>query len=791
MTSLLHIGCGDTAAAEALRARGFDVYNEAPSVEPRTPFDVAMIASDVEAPLRVARTLRGAAPEAHIVFLTTPSTDAGLRRDLLLARLGTEWSIAPAADPRAIESVVRQAIDATERRRRFRTTLGRMNSRLAEPAAAPRRALISDHFLATVLDQLSDAVMVLDPTGHVLAYNGTASRAFGAIRRGAFLEALPAAAREALAIASREGQAESLLVTHDKVEYGLRASALRDDAGAIIGMALVARDITALRAGERRKLLVAQAVRVLSSTLDARIALQRLTDLLVQELAELALADVAQGEQMVRYAVSGRTPHQRELMERVRSFDSATNRNHPTLAAVERGEISVRAELDDEALQQIATSPEHLEVLRELRPHSMAVVPLRTGQSTIGAILVARSSGAAFSGDEISIVQEIAREATGALHNIWAYHNEAETNRVKDEFLATLSHELRTPMTAILGWSQLLPLERERDKLDEGLRAIERSARAQAQLIDDLLDLSRIQMGKMQFRVRPFSLAGVARAAVDTVRPAAHARGVALRLDAESDAVISGDPDRMQQVIWNLLSNAVKFSDRGGEVIVTVAVEEGMARVTVADRGRGIDPAFVPHVFERFRQADSATTRRFGGLGLGLAIVKQLVEMHGGTIEAASEGRGKGAAFTLRVPLSTTRPDEPEKPAPVASLSGARVLLVEDEPSTASIVKAMLEHAGARVRVASSAAEALDALREELPDLLVSDVGMPDEDGLSLIRTIRGTLRIPASRLPAAALTAFSDVNLRMTLLASGFQQFLMKPIEPEALTNALAALLR
>jgi signal transduction histidine kinase len=313
----------------------------------------------------------------------------------------------------------------------------------------------------------------------------------------------------------------------------------------------------------------------------------------------------------------------------------------------------MRNGLTNEMLRAIATSDEHYEILRALRPHALVVAPLRAGETTIGAILVARSTGPGFSREDADTIEEIARQAATALRNIWSYHAIDEASRVKDEFLTTLSHELRTPMTSILGWSQILRLdETASPTIRDGLESIERSARAQAQLIDDLLDLSRLQLRKLQFQVRPFALGEVVRAAVETIRPAAQARGINLVMDASEDVTIAGDPDRIQQVIWNLLSNAVKFSDRDGEVRVAVGVDETAARITVSDDGRGIDPAFLPHVFERFRQADSATTRRFGGLGLGLAIAKQLVEMHGGHVEARSAGVGKGATFVVTLPLS-------------------------------------------------------------------------------------------------------------------------------------------
>ncbi|HYO77497.1 MAG TPA: ATP-binding protein [Thermoanaerobaculia bacterium] len=803
MTALLHIGNDNDALVERFRDSGIDVIASTAASPPERTFDVVVIAPDVESPLQLARRVRAGAPEAHIVFLTTSAAEGALRRELMIGRIGTQWSIAPADNLELAADIVREAIAVTERRRKLRTTIGRVNLQLAQPAAAPRRTVISDHFLALVLEQLSDAVVVLDPDGIVLAWNGAAARAFGEIHRGvAFGETLPAAARDAIKAACRapEGRAESVLVASQSgIEYGLRATALRGDG--VIGIAVVARDITAARREERQRQLVAQTVRVLASTLDVVNALQGMADLLVGELGDLAAIDIIEGENVNRCAVAGRTDRERELMEKMRGSDLGRNQRHPSMEAIARGETLMRNDLDDGMLAELAANDEHRALLHKLQPHAFIAVPLRGGDQTLGAIIIARTTGSAFSPADVATAQELARQASAALHNIWSYRAASEANRLKDEFLATLSHELRTPMTSILGWAQILRLDdTPAETVRDGLESIERSARAQAQLIDDLLDLSRMQMGKVQFQSRPFTLTGVVRAAVETVRPAAQARGVALTFDTEGDIVINGDPDRMQQVIWNLLSNAVKFSEADSEVRVSVTTDDTSAHVSVTDRGRGIAPDFLPHVFDRFRQADSATTRRYGGLGLGLAIVKQLVEMHGGTVRAKSPGIGRGATFTVSVPLpAPTRHESAPAPAPtaqdeaprLADLTGLCLLVVEDDPAAARTLCTLLERAGADVRIANSVAAALEALRERIPDVLISDVAMPDEDGLALIRAIRGRLRIAADRLPAIALTAFHDVDLRVALLGGGFQRFMTKPVDAHALSTVVATLAR
>jgi signal transduction histidine kinase/PAS domain-containing protein len=802
MPALLHIGTGDHELVEQFRESGIDVLTSAGAARPPGPYDVVVIGPEIDTPLQLARRIRTESPDAHFVFLTTTATDARLRRDLVVGRIGTQWSIAPAGAPQAAAGVVREAIAGTERRRRLRTTLGRVNRQLAHPPATTRRTIISDHFLAVVLDQLSDAVVVLDPQGLVLAWNGAAARAFGEIRRGSrFADMLPSSARDAIQAARNApgGRAESVVLAANGVEYGLRATLLRGAAGEAIGIAAVARDITAARTEERQRQLVSDAVRVLASTLDPHAALQQLADLLVTELGDIAAIDVLEGDDVNRYAVAARTDRERALMEPLRGRNMALNRSHPSLAAILRGETMVRNAVDQAVLSGIATNDEHMAILQELHPTAFAVVPLRGGKESVGAIMVGRTTNGPFGSTDIATLQDIARQASAALHNIWSYHSASEASRLKDEFLATLSHELRTPMTSILGWAQILRLDdTPPDVIRDGLESIERSARAQAQLIDDLLDLSRMQMGKVQFQPRPFSLTAVARAAVDTVHPAAQARGVTLALDAPEDVIVNGDPDRMQQVIWNLLSNSVKFSDDGTEVRVRVTGKDGEARVTVTDRGRGIAPEFLPHVFDRFRQADSATTRRYGGLGLGLAIVKQLVELHGGTVHAASPGLGRGATFTVTLPQPSRGTQKPSAlPEPIdqvppkvlADLSGLRALIVEDDPASATTLCAILERSGAEVRTTHSVAAALESLREGIPDVLISDVAMPDDDGLALIRAVRGRLRIGAERLPAIALTAFHDVDLRVALLGAGFQRFMTKPVDAHTLATVVAAL--
>ncbi len=379
-----------------------------------------------------------------------------------------------------------------------------------------------------------------------------------------------------------------------------------------------------------------------------------------------------------------------------------------------------------------------------------------------------------------------------------------EANHLKDEFLATISHELRTPLTAIIGWANML----RAGNLDEttSVRAIEtiyRNAHSQNQLIADLLDVSRIISGKLRLDVRTIELPSIIEAALDAVRPAAEAKSI--RLQSVIDPLagpISGDADRLQQIIWNLLTNAIKFTPKGGRVQVKLERVDSHVEITVSDSGVGISREFLPYVFERFRQADAATTRVYGGLGLGLSIVRQLTEMHGGAARVESDGEGKGATFIISLPFIavTNGQVEPERIHPSAgynslmldcppSLVGLRVLVVDDEQDTRDLLSTVLEKCGCEVAMTASAAEALDTIETLRPDVLISDLGMPGEDGYSLIAKVRALPAERGGQTPAAALTAYARVEDRLRVLSSGFQIHLPKPVEPMELIIVVANL--
>ncbi len=393
-----------------------------------------------------------------------------------------------------------------------------------------------------------------------------------------------------------------------------------------------------------------------------------------------------------------------------------------------------------------------------------------------------------------------------AAENERLYRQAQESSRLKEEFLATISHELRTPLSAILGWARMLRMgQLSPENVAKALDTIERNARAQAQLVDDLLDVSRIITGKLRMDVRPADPNAFIDAAVESVRPAAEAKGVRVQKVMDTGLLsIPGDPVRLQQVVWNLLSNAIKFTPREGRVQIRSERVNSHLEIVVSDTGQGIAPDFLPHVFDRFRQADQKTSRQHGGMGLGLAIVRHLVELHGGTVHADSEGEGRGATFTVKLPISPVysvdtsgsrvHPSARDLLPPVDStdrLDGLRILVVDDEGDTRDLLKQGLEYCGATVKVAESAGEAIDMIKMSIPDVLISDIGMPGTDGYDFIRQVRKLSRQRGGKVAAIALTAYTRIEDRLQALRAGYDMHVPKPVELTELVAVAASLAR
>ncbi len=420
------------------------------------------------------------------------------------------------------------------------------------------------------------------------------------------------------------------------------------------------------------------------------------------------------------------------------------------------------------------------------------------------------ASQAAIAMDNARLYESVkrAREEAekAAVDNERLYRQAEESSRLKEEFLATISHELRTPLSAILGWARMLRLgQLSKENEAKALDTIERNARAQAQLVDDLLDVSRIITGKLRMDVRPADPHSFIDAAIEAVRPAAEAKGVRVQKVIDTGAVsVPGDPVRLQQVVWNLLSNAIKFTPRGGRVQIRSERVNSHLEIVVSDTGQGIAHDFLPHVFDRFRQADQKTSRQHGGMGLGLAIVRHLVELHGGTVKANSEGEGRGATFTVMLPITPLYQldSSGSRVHPAARdllpaddscerLDGMKILVVDDEADTRDLLKQGLEYRGAKVKAVASAAEALDSLVTFVPDILISDIGMPDVDGYDLIRKIRGLPANQGRKIPAIALTAYTRVEDRLQSLRAGYDMHVPKPVELAELVAVAASVAR
>lgn len=467
---------------------------------------------------------------------------------------------------------------------------------------------------------------------------------------------------------------------------------------------------------------------------------------------------------------------------------AAAQRIHFTEYFVERHRARVRDEV-----VPIATSTGYWEgelafvhqQTGEEIPVWCAIFPLRDSADTItGLATITRDLRPQKQADiERAALLEAERAARGQAER---------ASLLMDQFLATVSHELRTPLTAILGWTQMLRSGTlAPEKHDRALATVERNAHMQAQLVEDLLDVSRIITGKLAMQMEPTDLAAAVGAAVDTVRPTAQAKRVEVEVEIDAaSTMVHGDNARLQQVVWNLLSNAVKFTPSGGRVSLRVTREGDMLQVRIADTGIGIAPEFLPHIFDRFRQADGGSARRRGGLGLGLSIVHHVVEAHGGTVYAESAGTDQGSTFTVRIPSARARSLR-TVPAPASSqvsLRGMKILVVDDEEDTREFVRNLLEQSAASVTVAASAADAFAAIQRECPDLLLSDVGMPDEDGYSLIRRVRALPGECGGRLPAVALTAYARTEDRTRAMLAGFQNHVPKPVVPGELLAVLAS---
>jgi len=569
-----------------------------------------------------------------------------------------------------------------------------------------------------------------------------------------------------------------------------------DERGNVIEWVGTTVDVHDERFAQERMRFFAEASTLLGSSLDYETTLKTLAQLAVPAIADWCAVDIVndEGGPHRRLAVAHKDPEKIELAHEVQRRFPSDPRLDTVARVIRTGRSEWMAEIPQDLIRNADFDPDYREILLSLNIRSFITVPLKTRDRVLGAVtFVFSDSGRHFTEADLAFAEELARRAATAVDNARLYTAAQDANRAKDEFLATLSHELRTPMTAVLGWARMLKMGLEPNDVQEAVDAIERSATVQMGLIEDILDMSRIMAGKMRIETAPVDLRSVADAAVATVRPVAAAKNVEILTSYPSDPPpVAGDSARLQQVIWNLVTNAVKFTPGGGTVIVRLSSVNGSLVLSVRDNGIGIPRGFLPHVFEPFRQQDSSTTRAHGGIGLGLAIVRSLVELHGGRIMAESEGEGRGATFTVALPaMDAIRRGAGGMHADPAtlelpSLAHVSVLVIDDQAAMRDVVGAILRRAGAQVTTAGSVAEAFALLETQRPDVIVSDIAMPVEDGYQFIRRLRHAGR----RTPVIALTAFGGPDDERHARSAGFDAYLKKPVDPAALANAVREML-
>ncbi len=679
--------------------------------------------------------------------------------------------------------------------------------------------------LAAIVESSDDAVVSKDVNGIVTSWNAAAERMFGYSAAEIVGESI-----RVIIPADRQDEEDVVLAKirrGERVEHfetirrrkdgsllpiSLTVSPIRDQNGVVVGASKIARDIGDRKMAELERMRLVAALQeqagiterlnevgtVVTSELDRDIILQAVTD------AAIRGTDAEHGVFVTAGERDGATPHAASLRASSQppAFPGARDSwlLSETLvrsSIVRSTDLTADSRLDG-ARPYLGSPPDH----RPARSYLAVPVRRRSGE-VLGGLFFGHSEPGRFTDAHERLAAGIAAWASIALENARLYIHAQEASRLKDEFLATLSHELRTPLNAILGYVQMIRSGMvSGERQTRAVETIERNARSLAQIVEDVLDVSRIISGKMRLHVRAVDVPDLVRHAVSAVLPAADAKGIRVGtvLDPQASPV-SGDPDRLQQVVWNLMSNAVKFTPKGGRVQVRLERVNSHVEIVVSDTGIGISPEFLPHVFERFRQADAGTDRERGGLGLGLEIARQVVEMHGGRIFAASAGLGQGATFRIELPLMVVHPEvhdaervHPAVPgAPgamiVPRLDGLRVLAVDDDRDALELLHDILSAAGAAVLLADSAPAALAILEAHRPDVIVADLGLPRMDGFELVTRIRAHAELGVRRIPAAALTAYARSEDRARALRQGFQIHLAKPVDPSELLAAVASL--
>ena len=584
----------------------------------------------------------------------------------------------------------------------------------------------------------------------------------------------------------------TVLVRSDGTDLPIDDSAapIRGATGELFGVVMVFRDASAEKRASDRRAFLLRAGEVLMASSDHHDALQSVARLTIPRFADMCVVSLAESGGVSTSWVA-----------HVDSAKEADVRALAAIALVRNERPELRRDVDRAFIEAIATSPQHERALARLALRSLIVVPLQGRARTLGTIVFAYGdSNRRYDDDDLHFVEDLARRAGLLIERRQLERERADlleraesANRAKDEFLATLSHELRNPLTTIVGWPKMLVRSDLPEKYRTQVKAIERNATAQSRLIEDMLDLSRIMSGKLRLEMTQTNVTQVIADAIEAQRRAASAKAVTIATKIDEKLETLADPIRLQQIVTNLVSNAVKFTAEGGTVSVTGTRRDGRVEITVSDTGEGIDPKRLAAIFEPFKQEDASTTRRHGGLGLGLAIVRALVAAHGGVVRARSDGKGKGASFVVELPLQAPNAAAlaSEPPAAVPSLAGLRVLVVDDEPDLVELITAMLESAGARAEGAPAADVAVAMVRALEPHVIVSDIGMPKVDGYELLRRVRALRASEGGTTPAIALTAYAHADDAERAHAAGFQRHLSKPVDPVALITAVADVAR
>jgi PAS domain S-box-containing protein len=689
-------------------------------------------------------------------------------------------------------------------------------------------ALAAWRRLASIVESSDAAIIAKDLEGVIRAWNPAAERMFGyraeeAIGKSIRIIIPPDREDEESAVLDRIRRGER--VDHYEtircrkdgscLPISLTISPIRDERGLVIGASKIARDITdAKRAEEererehRRVVFFARVAETLAKSLDYEQTLKNIAGLAVPDVADWCAVDVVEDDgELARLAVAHVDPQKVRLALEVRRRYEDPNAPYSAPSVVRTRTPALIPEITDDMIVASARGDaERIAMVRSLGLMSYLCVPMVSGGRARGALTLAvAESGRRYDEDDLRFALDLATRAALAVENARSYRELERANRLKDEFLGTLSHELRTPLNAIVGYARIARSGMiKENSLPRALETIERNAMALTQMVEDILDVSRIVAGKMRLNVQPVELPLVLHEAVETMAPAANAKHIRLRSVVDPHvAPISGDPDRLRQVIWNLLSNAIKFTPKDGQIQVRLERIDSSVEIIVSDTGIGIPADFLPYMFERFRQGEGGTSRQHSGLGLGLAIVRNLVELHGGTVSASSNGPGTGATFRVRLPVMIVHPASPpeQRVHPrherrlsmdrLPELQGVHVLAVDDEPDSLRLLADILEAAGARVTTAGSGAAALEKAHQTKPDVILADIGMPLMDGFEMIRRLRESPDQDVRTIPAAALTAYGRTGDRARTLQAGFGMHLAKPADPVELASAIKALAR